>query len=538
MGEYSPQVMAELEQLQSKYYGGVRFYDLLMESHRGDPRPTVRVIEGNGELREYSFEEVDSRARSYADLLRQLGVSKADRVATLVPKGFELACLILGIYHLGAVQVPLFTAFERDAASFRAVHSGSKVVVTDANNVHKLAHLEVPIVVVNLKEGELPSREALTISGIQLAAVSQERPCFTEAEDAILMIYTSGTTGDPKGVMWTVRAFASIESYHHFGLDLKREDNFWNVADPGWAFGLGNGFIAALLRGTPLNILAKPFDPPSFYDALERFEVTNLAGAPTVFRALRAAGGHKGGKKYALRAISSAGEPINPEVSQWVKSQLGEEVFDHYGQTEVGMPVVNHQNPLLRSELRPGSMGKGAPGFKAVVVSGEHQPLPPGVEGEIALEVAESSLFWYKGYFQNSSKSAERFSQDGRFYLTSDAASMDEEGYLYFSGRTDDVISSSGYRVGPFEVESAIITHPAVAEVAVIGVPDPVRVEAVKAFVVLVEGVVPTEELAKEIQEHVRSRWSKHAYPRSVEFIAELPKTPSGKVQRFLLRKL
>jgi acetyl-CoA synthetase len=262
--------------------------------------------------------------------------------------------------------------------------------------------------------------------------------------------------------------------------------------------------------------------------------VTNFAAAPTVYRAMRAAGDADLRDGLHLRVLSSAGEPLNPDVIAWAERTLGVPIYDHYGQTENAMLVINHHAPALRRPLRPGSMGVQMPGFRAVIVDDEGYELGPGQEGQIGLDIAQSPLYWFQGYYKARERSDQRII--GSYYLTGDAASRDADNYFYFSGRTDDIITSAGYRIGPFEVESALMQHPAVAEAAVVGTPDALRGEAVAAFVVLKPGHAASGELGTDLSQFVKTNLSAHAYPRTISFVDQLPKTPSGKVQRFLLR--
>jgi acetyl-CoA synthetase len=264
---------------------------------------------------------------------------------------------------------------------------------------------------------------------------------------------------------------------------------------------------------------------------IEKYGINNLAGAPTAYRLLIAAGGEAAQRvKGRLRAASSAGEPLNPEVIRWFKEHLGCLVNDHYGQTELGMVLCNFH--ALRHTIRLGAAGFAVPGFRLVVVNDEGQELPPGQHGTLAVDRTQSPLFYFPGYWQQKTAAFV-----GNYYLTGDTVEMGEDGNIAFVGRGDDIITSAGYRIGPFDVESCLIEHPAVAETAVVGKPDPERTEIVKAFVVLKAGVQADQALAEELQQYVKHRLAAHAYPREVQFVNELPKTPSGKIQRFLLRQ-
>ena len=289
--------------------------------------------------------------------------------------------------------------------------------------------------------------------------------------------------------------------------------------------------LGPLLLGHATTMYEGPFTVDTAVRVIAEQAITNLAAAPTVYRLMMAAGDDAMAPIVGqLRVASSAGEPLNPEVARWAERVLKCPLFDHYGQTELGMLVNNHHG--LRHPVKPGSAGVAMPGFNLAVLDEDLQPVPLGRSGVLAVNRLRSPLCTFTGYW-----GAETGSIRGEWYLTGDTMQRDEEGHFFFVGRNDDIITSAGYRIGPFDVESVIIEHPAVAEVAVIGKPDPERTEIVKAFVVLRPGHQSSEGLAKELQEHVRNRLSLHAYPREIEFVPELPKTPSGKVQRFLLRQ-
>jgi acetyl-CoA synthetase len=284
-------------------------------------------------------------------------------------------------------------------------------------------------------------------------------------------------------------------------------------------------------------LLEGGFSPESTIAVLTKYPITNFTAAPTVYRALRTSNVTIPGN-LALRCASSAGEPLTPEVNTWATSALGVPVRDHYGQTEAGMLINNHHHPLLERPLKPGSMGQVMPGWSAVVLDRERDEVAKTNEvGRIAMELKDSPLAWFNGYIDEPTKSAEKFTPNGRWYLTGDVGSVDDDGYFHFSSRDDDVIISAGYRIGPFEVESVIATHPAVAECAIIAVPDQIRGEAIEAFVVLRDPASASDALAAELQKWVKTHYAAHAYPRAVHFVGALPKTPSGKIQRFVLRQ-
>jgi acetyl-CoA synthetase len=335
-----------------------------------------------------------------------------------------------------------------------------------------------------------------------------------------------------------VRALGAMESYLRHGLEVRHDDVYWNLADPGWAYGLYYGVIGPLLMGQSILWRGVPFDAEDVYAALVRHSVTNLAGAPTVYRSLRSAGVPAGFRDgHRLRAISSAGEPLDAELLEWSERDLGVAIRDHYGQSELGMVVFFAQHPELRRKPVPGSMGTAAPGIRAVALDEQGNEADQGITGELAIDTSASPAYWFRGYFRDAERTTERFRHGPRYYLTGDDARLEESGLFFFASRADDVITSSGYRIGPFEVESALIAHPSVAEVAVIGTPDPLRVEAVTAYIVLAASTTASDALVDELQAFVKTRLAKHLFPRRVVFVDELPRTPSGKVMRTELRK-
>jgi acetyl-CoA synthetase len=454
----------------------------------------------------------------------------------MLPKSPELLVALLAIWRLGAAHMPLFTAFGPDAVGYRLAHSRPRLAITDQANRQKLAAAELPVICVGAADRDEASGDIDFAAA--MAAASPLDGVALNGDDLLVLLYTSGTTGQPKGVEVPVRALASVRSYMSHGLDLRPEDVYWNIADPGWAYGLYYGAIGPLLLGKAMIWRDVPFAAEEVFGAIVRHQVSNLTGAPTVFRALRAAGVPEGFRdQHRLRAISSAGEPLNAELLEWSSRELGVRIHDHYGQTELGMAVYFSHDSRLEREPIAGSMGVPAPGYAVVVLDEDGHELDAGADGDVAVDVEDSPQYWFRGYYLDPERTAERFPYGPRYYLTGDAARRDESGLLYFASRADDVITSSGYRIGPFEVESALIAHPAVAEVAVIGTPDELRGEAVTAFVVASSAHAPTIELADELQQFVKSRLAKHLYPRRVVFVDALPRTPSGKIHRTALRE-
>lgn len=512
----------------------------LCDRHARVPERIALFFEDeSGTTARITFRDLHAQSAAFAGVLRALGVQPGSCVAGFLPRGPELLITALATWRLGAVYVPLFTAFGPEAVAYRVRGSNAQVIVTAASQRAKIpADLVADgrtIVTVGEGGGRGIERGDLSFYHEIERADPVTDPVPVHPDDPMVLIYTSGTTGHPKGVPVPLKALASVEMYMRIGLDLRDDDMFWNMADPGWAYGLYYGLIGPLLLGKATLWYRGPFDPKITFWLLDAYGVTNWAAAPTAFRALRAAG-LQPGTQTRLRVISSAGEPLNPEVITWATQTFGVPIHDHYGQTELGMVINNHHHPAWQRPLKPGSMGYAMPGFRPVILDAQGQECGPGQEGHLAIDTAQSPLFWFAGYVGDPEATAARFSPDGRYYLTGDDASCDAEGAFFFSGRSDDIILSAGYRIGPFEVESALLTHPAVAECAVVGVPDELRGQIIKAYLVLRPGFQPTPELEQALQAVVRQHVGAHAYPRAFAFVPELPKTPSGKIQRFLLR--
>ncbi len=486
----------------------------------------------DGRREQITFAELRDLSARFANVLVAQGVQPGDVVAGMLPRTPALLVTILGTWRAGAVYQPLFTAFGPKAIEQRLTTSNAKVVVTDRANRVKLDDVpNAPAVRLitdaddDLAAGELAFHAALD------AQPARFDPVMRHGDDLMLLMSTSGTTGSPKGVPVPLRAMMSFYAYMRDAIDLRPEDRFWNIADPGWAYGLYYAVTGPLLLGHATTFYDGPFTAESTYRLIQTHGITNLAGAPTAFRLLIAAGPQAASAvKGQLRVVSSAGEPLNPEVIRWFGEHLGAPIHDHYGQTELGMVVNNHH--ALRHPVHPGSAGMPMPGYRVAVLDDAGQPVGVNQPGVLAIDIGRSPLLWFTGYWKQDTPAIA-----GGYYRTGDTVEREPDGTISFVGRSDDVITSSGYRIGPFDVESALIEHPAVIEAAVVGKPDPERTEIVKAFVVLATGVAPSEELADTLRQYVKQRLSAHAYPREVVFMDQLPKTPSGKLQRFLLRR-
>ncbi len=519
MSDVPEAVTAQIDQWLAEYGASeANAAGLLVDRH--DPAAVAFTqidVDDQGELRptQLTYGELADRSRRLATALRDRGISRGDAVGVLMGKRAELVVSLLAIARLGAVYIPLFTAFATPAIEMRLRGGGARLVITEPDQAGKVAGLDGLETLIAGDEldaliaGSAPLSESVAVGG----------------DGTLVLIFTSGTTGNPKGVPVPVRALASFEAYLTYGLDVSAADVFWNAADPGWAYGLYYGILGPLVAGRANLLLHAGFTPEITIAVLSRLGVTNFAAAPTVYRSLandpRVSGFH-------LRRASSAGEPLTPDAIDWAREALGCEVRDHYGQTEHGMFINNHWNDALCRPVVPGSMGFAMPGFAC------------GIErGEIAIDTAHSPLMWFTGYLDAPEKTAARFTGPDRsgWYLTADAGREDDDGRFFFTARDDDVIIMAGYRIGPFDVESVLITHPAVIDVAVVGRPDPLRGEVLEAFCVLADGVTGTDALEAELQQWVKDGFAAHAYPRTVHWVDELPKTPSGKIQRFRLRQ-
>ncbi|RWN18847.1 MAG: AMP-binding protein [Mesorhizobium sp.] len=522
----------EIARLQGDPTTGINACIECCDRHTGQNRLALRAISAGGELREFSFDDLKDMSARVGNMLKAAGIGPGDIVAGMLPRIPDLVALILGTWRIGAVYQPLFTAFGPKAIDHRLKTSGAKLVVTNMANRGKLDEVEdCPRVATILAPGEVLPAGDIDFRAAFAAASPDCQPVMRKGDDLFMMMSTSGTTGFPKGVPVPLSALLAFGAYMRDAIGLRPADVFWNIADPGWAYGLYYAITGPLLLGIATTFNEGAFTARSTYDIIERLGVTSLAGSPTAFRLLLAEGPEAAARvKGRLRVVSSAGEPLNPEVIRWFDAHLAAPIHDHYGQTENGMMVNNHHG--LSHKVRHGSAGFAMPGYRIVVLDEAGHELGPNQPGILAVDIANSPLRWFGGYHQ-----AETPAIAGGYYRTGDTVEFEPDSSISFIGRADDVITSAGYRIGPFDVESALIEHSAVNEAAVVGVPDPQRTEIVKAFVVLAPAFQGSEALAEELAQHVRKRLSAHAYPREVEFVSELPKTPSGKIQRFLLRK-
>lgn len=508
-------------------------YECCDRHAEADPNKVALYWQGkDGRKEQYTFSQLKTWSSQFANFLKSQGVEKGDRVSGLLPRTVELLVVILGAWRIGAVYQPLFTAFGPKAIEHRVQLAKSKLVISDVGNRSKLDEVaDCPqIVTVADREGNGVQQGDLNFWDVVNAQSDQCELVMQDIQSPFLLMFTSGTTGPAKPLEVPLKALIAFGYYMQNAIGLTAQDSFWNIADPGWAYGLYYGITGPLLLGHATLFYEGGFSIDSLCQIVDDYQITNLAGAPTAYRMMMAADPQQMQQlKGKFRVVSSAGEPLNPEVFRWFKHVLDAPIFDHYGQTEVGMVVCNHHG--LSHDVKAGSAGFASPGYRVAVVDEAGNELPADTPGILAVDIEKSPMMWFGGY-----KESRKSPFVKKYYLTGDTAELHADGSMSFVGRSDDVITTSGYRIGPFDVESALLEHDAVIEAAVVGVPDPERTEIVKAFVILAEGTNASNELAEQLGQFVKKRLSAHAYPRQVEFVTELPKTPSGKIQRFLLR--
>jgi len=492
-------------------------------------RRGLLFVDAAGARHDVSFAEIAERTQRWAGALRDLGIRKGDRVIVLLPKIPAWLYAMVALDRLGAVVIPCSEQLRAKDLAFRAAHSEATTIVAHVSNRAEVDALRPSAP--TLERYLLVGGEAQHWTALDALAASADPFAGNETkrDDLAYIVYTSGTTKDPKGVVH-VHAFTHAKrSQAEVWLDAKREDLVWSTAGTGWAKSLWNVLLGPWSCGSAIVLDEGGFEPAARMDLIRDLEVTVLCQAPTEYR-LEAKLDDLGKrwKLPMLRHCVSAGEPLNPEVLERWRDAFGLTIYDGYGQTENSLLVAN----VPGMDVRPGSMGKPTPGHDVDVVDAAGLPCEPGEVGDIGLRGDPPTLF--RGYYKSEAETLA--TRRGEWYLTGDRAQKDDDGYFWFVGRSDDVISSGAYRIGPFEVESALLEHPAVLESAVVGSPDPDRGNVVKAFVVLRSGQAPSDALARELQDHCKRVTAPYKYPREIEFVPELPKTRSGKIRRVELR--
>lgn len=482
----------------------------------------------------YTFADLSRKTNQFANVLRKLGIQKGDRIFIFMPRTPELYVSLLGSLKVGAVVGPLFEAFMETAVRDRLEDSGAVAIVTTPSLVHRVPRSELPALknIVLVGEG-VEQEEGIVDFHAEMSTASEEAEIeWLQREDGLLIHYTSGSTGKPKGVFHVHNAM--LQHYHtgNVVLDLKEDDVYWCTADPGWVTGTSYGIFAPWLHGATNVIRGGRFSPQDWYATIEKYKVSVWYSAPTAFRMLMGAGDDviANFNLSSLRHVLSVGEPLNPEVVRWGMKVYNHRIHDTWWMTETGGQLICNYPAMA---IKPGSMGRPVPGVEAAIIDDQGNVLPPFRMGNLAIRTPWPSMM--RKVWNNPAKYEEYFRLTG-WYVSGDSAYMDDEGYFWFQGRIDDVINTSGERVGPFEVESKLVEHPAVAEAGVIGKPDPMRGEIIKAFISLREGYTPSDELKADIARFVKEGLSAHASPREIEFKDKLPKTRSGKIMRRVLK--
>ncbi|GKU82819.1 acetate--CoA ligase [Niallia sp. NCCP-28] len=483
----------------------------------------------------YSFNDMKKQTNKAGNVLREQGdVQKGDRVFIFMPRSPELYFALLGTIKLGAIVGPLFEAFMEDAVRDRLQDSAAKVLITTPELVGRVPIDELEALETIFLVGEDIKEEGNFVDFLKYfqTASDELEVEWVEKNDGLILHYTSGSTGKPKGVLHVHHAMVQHYQTAKWVLDLQEDDIYWCTADPGWVTGTSYGIFGPWLTGATNIVAGGRFSPDAWYKTIETFGVTVWYSAPTSFRMLMSAG-EEVVQKYSLsslRHILSVGEPLNPEVIRWGYEVFGHRIHDTWWMTETGAQLICNYPSM---EIKPGSMGKPIPGVEAAIVDDDGNILPPNQMGNLAVKKGWPSMMhtiW------NNQKKYDSYFLLNEWYVSGDSAYVDEDGYFWFQGRVDDVIMTAGERVGPFEVENKLIEFPAVAEAGVIGKPDAIRGEIIKAFVALVDGYQESDKLKEEIRQFVKNGLAAHAAPREIEFIAKLPKTRSGKIMRRVLK--
>ncbi len=517
-----------------------------VDRHATGPRRgqvALRWLSKSGEIRDYSYAQLSALTNRFANVLKDLGIVKGERVFVLAGRIPELYIAALGTLKNGSVFCPLFSAFGPEPVAVRmAIGEARVLVTTERLYQRKVAGIRatLPCLEHVLLVGEggqttaVPSTQ--NFHALLDAASAEFSIPPTAPEDRALLHFTSGTTGKPKGAIHVHEAVLVHYLTGKLALDLHADDIFWCTADPGWVTGTSYGIIAPLVNGVTSIIDEDEFEAQRWYRTLQDQRVTVWYTAPTAIRMLMKLGTEatRGYDLSALRLLASVGEPLNPEAVIWGEQAFGRPFHDTWWQTETGGIMIANYSAM---DIKPGSMGRPLPGIAAVIVrrgkdGGIRRTTEPEQQGELALRADWPSLF--RGYLHDEERYQKCF-RDG-YYLTGDLAHCDSDGYFWFVGRADDVIQSAGHLIGPFEVESALMEHPAVAEAGAIGKPDPVAMEVVKAFVALKPGFQPSEALKRELLGLARTRLGPAVAPREIDFLPSLPKTRSGKIMRRLLK--
>ena len=502
---------------------------------RQDASATAIIhVDEAGRTEALSFGDLSRASQRLANVFEAAGLARGDRVGILLPQRPETAIAHLACYRAGLVAVPLFTLFGPEALGFRLADSGARALITDEDNLPKIAELRGRLSALDLvlsADRSADGNEARSLPAAMAAARDSHRALDTAADDPALIIYTSGTEGPPKGALHAHRVLLG----HLPGVEFPQAffpqlgDRFWTPADWAWIGGLLDVLLPSLHHGVPVVAhRMRKFEPEAAYRLMAEHGIRNAFLPPTALKMLRQAPA-KAAEGVALRSVGSGGETLGAELLDWGRSVLGVDINEFYGQTECNLVVGNNAEIL---PVRPGSMGRPVPGHRVAVLDEAGRELGPEEEGWIGVRRPDPVMFL--GYWNNPKATEAKFL--GEWLLTGDRGRQDADGYLHYVGRSDDVITTAGYRVGPGEVEDCLMGHPAVAMAAVIGVPDPERTQRIKAFLVLKPGLAGGEGLKEGIRQFVRERLAAHEYPRDIAFVDGLPLTATGKIRRGELR--
>jgi acetyl-CoA synthetase len=518
----------------------------------GGGRLALIFQDEGGAVRRFSFDDIKAQSNRFANVLTAHGLTRGDRLAILLPQAPETAIAHVAAYKAGLIAVPLFTLFGEDALEYRLTNSGAAALVTDRAGYAKIAALRARLPALRHvylidgaesaafaapsmrdAKGRASPAGAHDFAALLARASDAFSPVATRADDPALIIYTSGTTGNPKGALHAHRVLLG----HLPGVELPHEffpqkgDLFWTPADWAWIGGLIDVLLPSWHHGMPvLAYRARKFDPDEAFALMAGHGVRNVFLPPTALKLMRQSDG--GGRRpgLALRTVASGGETLGGELLDWGRATFGLTVNEFYGQTECNLLVGNAAGLF---PVRPGSMGRAIPGHDIRIVDSDGRPVAQGETGLVGVRRPDPVMFL--AYWGNEAATREKFA--GEFLITGDLARQDADGYFWFVGRSDDLITSGGYRIGPAEIEDCLMKHPAIALAAAVGVPDPVRTELVKAFLVLKPGHAPSADLARAVQDFVKVRLAAHEYPRLVEFVDALPMTTTGKIIRRALRE-
>jgi len=496
-------------------------------------------VDQDGRERTYTFRQLMNLSNSAANMLLKYGIKKGDHVIIMLPRIPEWWIFAIASIKLGAVFCPCPTMLTPKDLRYRINSAKIKMVITDEENAGKVEEIcnDCPTLVSRLVvDAELPGWISYPVELDYPAPVSRNLVNLpgmerTRSTDPLVIYFTSGTTGEPKMVVHNQSLPIGHTTTGAFWLDLRENDLHFTLADTGWAKSSWGKFFGPWMQGACILVydIRSKFKATELLPVLERYEVTVFCAPPTVYRMLILADLEKFDLRE-LRHCVSAGEPLNPEVIRVWQEGTGLTIYEGYGQTELVLVIGTF--PCMK--VKQGSMGRPSPGWQIELQDDDGRPVPQGEVGRIAVRVKPRPVGLFDGYLYDDEANREAFVGD--FYYTGDKAYVDEDGYFWFVGRDDDVIKSSGYRIGPFEVESALMEHPAVKEAAVVGSPDVIRGMIVKAFIVLKDGFTPSEKLIKDIQNFVKKTTAPYKYPRAIEFVEDLPKTISGKIRRNVLR--